>query len=286
MAISHGDELRDNLARLLKANDKRTLGYLEKKAGVDRSVISRILSYETKNPQLKTIMKLERAIHEIESNDADRVRKSPIDSRVRETISAATKSESSKDKDKDGKAARKHLDETQKYAITRSAFTAHVYSFISANNGKRKIFPKDILEKFGHHHKPELDHLIDSRVLVVDESDGHLVPEISNIAIEDSYFFLKLARADLDYFDSEAIGTAAALARRNGTTSQEGIDEIRSIIYDALVKIAAVPNTHKGDIAFHTNMFANVYNREHFMSASGDEGGKDDAKNKKKKTQK
>lgn len=263
MTISHGDELRENLARLLKANDKRTLGFLEKKAGVDRSVISRILSYETKNPQLKTIMKLERAIHEIENKDADRLRKSPIDNRVRDTISAAASTTS------EGSEPRKHLDETQKYAITRSAFSAHVYSYISSNNGKKKIYPEDILAKFGRHHKAELEQLLESRVLIASEDDGHLVPQIQNIAIEDSYFFLKLAKADLEFFDSQAIGSAAALARRNGTTSKEGIDKIRAVIYDALVKIAEIPSQYEGDIAFHTNLFANVYDCDHFNETEG-----------------
>lgn len=265
MTISHGDELRENLARLLKANDKRTLGFLEKKAGVDRSVISRILSYETKNPQLKTIMKLEKAIHEIENRDVDHIRKSPIDSRVRDTISAATENEDSD--------SRKHLDETQKYAITRSAFSAHVYSYISANNGKKKIYPEDVLAKFGRHHKAELDQLLESRVLMASEEDGHLVPQVSNIAIEDSYFFLKLAKADLDYFDSAGLGSAAAMARRNGTTSKEGIDAIRAVVYDALVKIAEIPSKHPGDIAFHTNMFANVYDCAHFNEERDSEKG-------------
>lgn len=266
MSISHGDELRANLARLLKANDKRTLGFLEKKAGVDRSVISRILSYETKNPQLKTIMKLERAIHEIENADADRQRKSAIDERVRETISAAAQKSAAESDD-----SRKHLDETQKYAITRSAFSAHVYSYISANNGKKKIYPEDILAKFGRHHKAELDELVASQVLIASEDDGHLVPQVRNIAIEDSYFFLKLAKADLEYFDTATIGSAAALARRNGTTSKKGVDEIRRIIYDALVKIAEVPAQHPGDIAFHTNMLANVYDCEHFNNGDAND---------------
>lgn len=271
MTKSHGDELRANLARLLKANDKRTLGFLEKKAGVDRSVISRILSYETKNPQLKTIMKLERAIHEIESADADRQRRSVIDDRVRDTISAAT------EKSAEPVDSRKHLDETQKYAITRSAFSAHVYSYISANNGTKKIYPEDILAKFGRHHKAELDELLESQVLIASEDDGHLVPQIQNIAIEDSYFFLKLAKADLEYFDTGTIGSAAALARRNGTTSKQGVDEIRAIIYDALVKIAEVPAKHPGDIAFHTNMFANVYDCDHFNESDATDNNERDA---------
>lgn len=268
MTISHGDELRANLARLLKANDKRTLGFLEKKAGVDRSVISRILSYETKNPQLKTIMKLERAIHEIENAEADRQRRSIIDERVRDTISAAT------EKSAEAPDARKHLDETQKYAIARSAFSAHVYSYISANNGKKKIYPEDILAKFGKHHKGELDDLLASQVLIACPEDGHLVPQIQNIAIDDSYFFLKLAKADLEFFDSGTIGSAAALARRNGTTSKKGVDEIRAIIYDALVKIAEVPANHPGDIAFHTNMFANVFDCEHFNEGNDNDTDK------------
>lgn len=256
VARSHGDELRVNLSRLLKSNDKRTIGLLEKKSGVDRSVISRILSYETKNPHLKTVVKLEKAINEINNSTSDRQKVQLID----ETVRGALENITSNDKE----IERVHLDENEKLAITKNSFTSFLYGLISSQSSN-KIYREDILKKFGQHKKNDLDDLIKSGVLIESDPSGEIKTRIKNITIEDSHFLLKMAISDLEYFDQDSIGVAAALARRNGTTSKEGIEKIRRVVYDALIKIAEIPNKHEGNISFHTNLFANVYDFNEYL---------------------
>lgn len=261
MKQAQSDDLKIRLKRLLGDDEAKTLGYLEEHFQIPRSTASRFVNGITRNPRLKNLKKIEKAVYSLEKESCLIPQSSSTDDALRhawERIDEVHPEDTRK------------LEKSQCSAISASEITYKTYR--AATSGGEELFDREeIRELVGEGADFAIDFLIEAGLLIQKRENGKLQPMFSDYIIEDIDTLKALNVYDNMSFNNENVGSAAALARASGSLSLEGIEKARLAVYRLAVEFAEIKSQHPGKIPFYANAIMNLISNRRYNKSLVDE---------------